>query len=233
MSFWTAANMAPPVWVLHPIVRAASSSGVTAGAVITSPTNIDGRSRCGRNWQGITVSHSGRCRVADEVEARRIGWAGRGIREPLIGQAIHERLHAARVAVVNDKLLDPCLDQGETNRRAGPAGADQQRTGTFQLCAAFDLGLHERNTVDHLPMPAAVRITAHHIHRAKNVGARGRRRTQAIGSELVRNGHDQAIHVVRAAEAFDERGQVSRGHVKGNADRVHIPLGEALRDAGR
>ena len=192
MSFWTAANMAPPVWVLHPIVRAASSSGVTAGAVITSPTNIDGRSRSAGTGRGSPSRIP--AGVALQTRSKPVGSAGPGevFAEPLIGQAIHERLHAARVAVVNDKLLDPCLDQGETDRRAGPAGADQQRTGTFQLCAAFDLGLHERDTVDHLPMPAAVRITAHHIHRAKNVGARGRRRTQAIGSELVRNGHDQS-----------------------------------------
>ena len=121
---------------------------------------------------------------------------------------------------------DPRLDQGERDRGAGAAGADQQSAPAVGLASGLAQGGDHGDAVGHVAAPASAGDAVEEVDGAEEAGALGRLVAMAQRCEFVRNGDDDAVEVDDALCRRHEGVEIRSRHMNGHADRIDLACRE-------
>jgi hypothetical protein len=97
-------------------------------------------------------------------------------------------------------FADPCLKQGDGDRAARAACSDEEYPRSLRLGSMVFLRLHEGESVEHVAVPGPVRIAADDAHDPEHLGALRAGGAEGEGSELVRHGDQNPVHVLPAVD---------------------------------
>ena len=82
------------------------------------------------------------------------------IREAIARKPKGELVEARRIAVMDNQLSDPGLEQSYGDGAASGASAHQKRPRSLDTSTTVSLGRHEGQAIQHVTVPGAVRITS-------------------------------------------------------------------------